>query len=38
MLIAGGEGTCSIAKFTGTMKGPTVLADGSKIETTRPDP
>ncbi|HTL31574.1 MAG TPA: ester cyclase [Kofleriaceae bacterium] len=33
-LFASGDWTCSIAKFTGTMKGPMVLADGRKIEPT----
>src|SRR5690349_16841833 len=30
-LFASGDWTCSIAKFTGTMKGVMVLADGTKI-------
>lgn len=33
-LFASGDWTCSIAKFTGTMKGQMVLADGTKIEPT----
>lgn len=31
VLFASGEWTCSIARFTGTMKGEMVLADGTKI-------
>jgi hypothetical protein len=33
-LIALGEWTCSIARFTGTMKGPLVMADGKTIPPT----
>ena len=34
VLFAGGDWTCSIARFTGTMKGPMVLPDGTRIEPT----
>lgn len=33
-LFASGDWTCSIAKFTGTMKGAMVLPDGTNIEPT----
>ena len=31
---ASGDWTCSIARFTGTMTGPMVLADGTEIPPT----
>ena len=34
VLFASGDWTCSIAKFTGTMKGEMVLAGGTKIPPT----
>jgi len=34
VLFAGGDWTCSIARFTGTMTGPMVLPDGTRIEPT----
>jgi ketosteroid isomerase-like protein len=34
VLIASGEWTCSIAHFTGTMKGPMIGADGKEIPPT----
>jgi predicted ester cyclase len=33
-LFAGGDWTCSIAQFTGTMKGPMTLANGTTIPPT----
>lgn len=33
-LFASGDWTCSIARFTGTMTGPMVLADGTEIPPT----
>jgi predicted ester cyclase len=33
-LFAGGDWTCSIARFTGTMKGPMTLANGTTIPPT----
>jgi hypothetical protein len=33
-LFASGDPTCSIARFTGTMTGPMVLADGTEIPPT----
>lgn len=34
VLIASGDWTCSIARFTGTMKGELVLANGTRIAPT----
>lgn len=34
VFFASGEWTCSIARFTGTMTGPMILADGTEIPPT----